>query len=81
MKMQAAVVTSFTEPPHYQSFDAPTPHGDDEVDVVAVARRGGGAGRRGDAGVSYAPLVEVSEMHVTRDAGRCLVRPPACDQE
>lgn len=38
MKMNAAVVTSFNEPPHYQAFDAPTPHGDDEIvaDVLAV---------------------------------------------
>jgi NADPH:quinone reductase-like Zn-dependent oxidoreductase len=38
MKMNAAVVTSFDEPPRYQAFDAPEPHGDDEVlaDVLAV---------------------------------------------
>jgi NADPH:quinone reductase-like Zn-dependent oxidoreductase len=37
-KMNAAVVTSFSEPPHYQPFDQPVPHSDDEVlvDVLAV---------------------------------------------
>jgi NADPH:quinone reductase-like Zn-dependent oxidoreductase len=38
MKMNAAVVTSFDEPPHYQVFDAPEPNGEHEVlaDVLAV---------------------------------------------
>jgi NADPH:quinone reductase-like Zn-dependent oxidoreductase len=37
-KMNAAVVTSFDEPPHYQEFDVPQPETDDQilVDVVAV---------------------------------------------
>jgi len=37
-KMNAAVVTSFDEPPHYQQFEIPQPEGDDEqlVDVLAV---------------------------------------------
>ena len=37
-KMNAAVVTSFDEPPHYQEFDVPHPTNDDEilVDVLAV---------------------------------------------
>jgi NADPH:quinone reductase-like Zn-dependent oxidoreductase len=37
-KMNAAVVTSFDEPPHYQEFEVPQPTGDDEVlvDVLAV---------------------------------------------
>ena len=36
--MNAAVVTSFDEPPHYQPFDVPQPAGDGEilVDVLAV---------------------------------------------
>ena len=36
--MNAAVVTSFDEPPHYQQFEVPQPTGDDEmlVDVLAV---------------------------------------------
>jgi NADPH:quinone reductase-like Zn-dependent oxidoreductase len=36
--MNAAVVTSFDEPPHYQPFDIPQPEGADEalVDVLAV---------------------------------------------
>src|SRR5580692_2192631 len=38
MKMNAAVVTSFDEPPHYQSFDPPQPRGEHEVlaDVLAA---------------------------------------------
>jgi NADPH:quinone reductase-like Zn-dependent oxidoreductase len=38
MKMHAAVVTSFDEPPHYQEFEVRQPTSDDEiaVDVVAV---------------------------------------------
>jgi NADPH:quinone reductase-like Zn-dependent oxidoreductase len=37
-KMHAAVVTSFSEPPHYQQFDAPEASGPDQilVDVLAV---------------------------------------------
>jgi NADPH:quinone reductase-like Zn-dependent oxidoreductase len=38
MKMHAAVVTSFDEPPHYQEIEVPRPTGHDEilVDVLAV---------------------------------------------
>ena len=38
VKMNASVVTSFDEPPHYQEFDVPQPTNDDEVlvDVLAV---------------------------------------------
>jgi NADPH:quinone reductase-like Zn-dependent oxidoreductase len=38
MKMHAAVVTSFDEPPHYQEFEEPLPTSGDEmvVDVLAV---------------------------------------------
>jgi NADPH:quinone reductase-like Zn-dependent oxidoreductase len=38
MKMHAAVVASFDEPPHYEEFDQPLPASDDEilVDVLAV---------------------------------------------
>jgi NADPH:quinone reductase-like Zn-dependent oxidoreductase len=46
--MNAAVVTSFDEPPHYEQFDVPGPAGE-LVDVVAVALhprvRSGAAGR------------------------------------
>jgi D-arabinose 1-dehydrogenase-like Zn-dependent alcohol dehydrogenase len=37
-RMNAAVVTSFAEPPHYQQFEVPRPDGADEalVDVLAV---------------------------------------------
>jgi hypothetical protein len=37
-KMNAAVVTSFSEPPHYQQFEVPQPRSDAEtlVDVLAV---------------------------------------------
>ena len=30
-KLNAAVVTSFGEPPHYQSFDVPQPAAEDEI--------------------------------------------------
>ncbi len=49
-EMNAAVVTSFDEPPHYQRFDVPQPATDDEivVDVLAVGlhprTRSGAAG-------------------------------------
>ena len=38
VKMNAAVVTSFDEPPHYQEFEVPQPTNNDEVlvDVLAV---------------------------------------------
>src|SRR5579862_1098157 len=48
--MNAAVVTSFEEPPHYQRFEVPHPHGAEEalVDVLAVGlhprTRSGAAG-------------------------------------
>jgi NADPH:quinone reductase-like Zn-dependent oxidoreductase len=51
MKMNAAVVTSFDEPPHYQKFEVPQPSSSDEllVDVLAVGLhprvRTGAAGR------------------------------------
>ena len=37
-RMNAAVVTSFAEPPHYQPFEVPQPNAADEfiVDVLAV---------------------------------------------
>lgn len=37
-RMNAAVVTSFAEPPHYQQFEVPQPNAADEflVDVLAV---------------------------------------------
>ncbi len=50
-QMNAAVVMSFDEPPHYQPFDVPTPTTDDELLVEVVAAglhprvRGGAAGR------------------------------------
>ena len=46
-KMNAAVVTSFDKPPHYQQFDVPQP-GNDEVlvDVLAVGPAPAGAERR-----------------------------------
>ena len=36
-KMNAAVVTSFEEPPHYQQFEAPTPSGENEILVQIEA--------------------------------------------
>jgi NADPH:quinone reductase-like Zn-dependent oxidoreductase len=50
-KMNAAVVTAFDEPPHYQEFEEPAPRSEDEVlvDVLAVGlhprTRTGAAGR------------------------------------
>ncbi|SOD74437.1 NADPH:quinone reductase-like Zn-dependent oxidoreductase [Jatrophihabitans sp. GAS493] len=49
-KVNAAVVTSFSEPPHYREFDLPQPAGDEDilVDVLAVGlhprTRSGAAG-------------------------------------
>jgi NADPH:quinone reductase-like Zn-dependent oxidoreductase len=51
--MNAAVVTSFGEPPHYQPFEVPRPHGTEEalVDVLAVGLHP--RVRSGAAGVHY----------------------------
>ena len=49
-RMNAAVVTSFAEPPHYQPFEVPQPNAADEfiVDVLAVGLpRGSAAARPG----------------------------------
>jgi NADPH:quinone reductase-like Zn-dependent oxidoreductase len=53
VKMNAAVVTSFDEPPHYQEFDVPQPTTDDEVlvDVLAVGLHP--RTRTGAAGAHY----------------------------
>jgi NADPH:quinone reductase-like Zn-dependent oxidoreductase len=52
-QMNAAVVTSFGEPPHYQQFDVPRPATDDEilVDVLAVGLHP--RTRTGAAGTHY----------------------------
>ncbi|HXY42568.1 MAG TPA: hypothetical protein VEH29_00110 [Acidimicrobiales bacterium] len=52
-KMNAAVVTSFSEPPHYQPFELPQPAGAAEilVDVLAVGLHP--RVRTGAAGVNY----------------------------
>jgi NADPH:quinone reductase-like Zn-dependent oxidoreductase len=52
-KMNAAVVTSFDEPPHYQQFEAPQPNTDDEllVEVLAVGLHP--RTRTGAAGIHY----------------------------
>jgi NADPH:quinone reductase-like Zn-dependent oxidoreductase len=52
-KMNAAVVTTFGEPPHYQQFEVPRPTGDDEilVDVLAVGLHP--RTRTGAAGAHY----------------------------
>jgi NADPH:quinone reductase-like Zn-dependent oxidoreductase len=52
-KMNAAVVTSFGEPPHYQQFEVPQPTGGDEilVDVLAVGLHP--RTRTGAAGAHY----------------------------
>ena len=52
-KMNAAVVTSFDQPPHYQQFEMPQPATDDEilVDVLAVGLHP--RTRTGAAGAHY----------------------------
>jgi NADPH:quinone reductase-like Zn-dependent oxidoreductase len=52
-KMNAAVVTSFSEPPHYQEFEVPQPRSDAEilVDVLAVGLHP--RVRTGASGVHY----------------------------
>ena len=52
-RMNAAVVTSFAEPPHYQPFEVPQPNAADEfvVDVLAVGLHP--RVRSGAAGVHY----------------------------
>jgi NADPH:quinone reductase-like Zn-dependent oxidoreductase len=52
-KMNAAVVTSFSEPPHYQQFEVPQPRSPDEmlVDVLAVGLHP--RTRTGAAGAHY----------------------------
>jgi NADPH:quinone reductase-like Zn-dependent oxidoreductase len=50
--MNAAVVTTFTEPPHYQQFEVPRPSGDEVLaDVLAVGLHP--RVRSGAAGVHY----------------------------
>jgi NADPH:quinone reductase-like Zn-dependent oxidoreductase len=52
-KMHAAVVTSFSEPPHYLPFDVPQPRTDDEVLVDVLAAGLHPRVRSGAAGVHY----------------------------
>jgi NADPH:quinone reductase-like Zn-dependent oxidoreductase len=61
-KMNAAVVTSFDEPPHYQQFDVPEPTSDDQllVDVVAAGlhpRVRSGAGGRHYTSTGELPMI------------------------
>ena len=64
--MNAAVVTSFEEPPRYRRFEVPRPHGTEEalVDVLAVGLhprvRSGASGARPSSpisGVIVAPSI------------------------
>ncbi len=52
--MNAAVVTSFAEPPRYQRFEVPRPHNADEVLVDVLAAGLHPRVRSGAAGVHYA---------------------------
>jgi NADPH:quinone reductase-like Zn-dependent oxidoreductase len=52
-KMNAAVVTSFGEPPHYQQFDVPQPATDDEILVDVLAAGLHPRVRTGAAGAHY----------------------------
>src|SRR5580704_12480691 len=53
-KMNAAVVTSFSEPPHYLPFDVPQPRTGDEMLVDVLAAGLHPRVRSGAAGVHYA---------------------------
>jgi len=62
VQMNAAVVTSFSEPPHYQRFDVPEPATADEavVDVLAVGlhpRVRSGAGGRHYTSTGTLPMI------------------------
>jgi NADPH:quinone reductase-like Zn-dependent oxidoreductase len=52
-KMNAAVVTSFSEPPHYQQFEVPQPTTDDEILVDVLAAGLHPRVRTGAAGAHY----------------------------
>jgi hypothetical protein len=52
-KMNAAVVTSFNEPPHYLPFDVPQPGTSDEMLVDVLAAGLHPRVRSGAAGVHY----------------------------
>src|SRR3984957_2036001 len=76
-KMNAAVVTSFDEPPHYQEFDVPQPTTDDEVlvDVLAVGLHP--RVRTGAAGAHYTstgklPMIPGVDGVGKRDDGKTI---------
>lgn len=67
--MNAAVVTSFAEPPHYQRFEVPRPRSAEEalVDVLAVGLHP--RVRSGAAGAHYTstgilPMIPLSLIHI-----------------
>ena len=57
--MHAAVVTSFTEPPHYQSFEDPVADGDHEEVVRVLAAGLHPRVRSGASGSHYASTREL----------------------
>jgi NADPH:quinone reductase-like Zn-dependent oxidoreductase len=69
-KMNAAVVTSFGEPPHYQQFEVPQPASDDEilVDVLAVGLHP--RVRTGAAGAHYTSTGTLPMVPGTDGIGR-----------
>ena len=78
--MNAAVVTSFEEPPHYQRFEVPHPHGSEEalVDVLAAGLHP--RVRSGAAGAHYTSTGTLGAGRVVgagRDLGRLDALTPA----
>src|SRR5690242_2672768 len=71
-RMNAAVVTSFGQPPHYQPFEVPQPNAADEfiVDVLAV-----GLHPRVRSGCRRGPLYE--QRHAADDSRDRCGRPAA----
>jgi D-arabinose 1-dehydrogenase-like Zn-dependent alcohol dehydrogenase len=69
--MNAAVVTSFDEPPHYQQFEVPQPAGDGEilVDVLAVGLHP--RVRTGAAGAHYTSRRTLPMIPFGPKAPRC----------
>jgi NADPH:quinone reductase-like Zn-dependent oxidoreductase len=74
--MNAAVVTSFDEPPHYQQFEVPQPRNEDEilVDVLAVGLhprvRSGAAGNHYTSSGALPMVPGVDGVGLTADGKR-----------
>jgi NADPH:quinone reductase-like Zn-dependent oxidoreductase len=69
-KMNAAVVTSFSEPPHYLPFDVPQPTTDDEMLVDVLAAGLHPRVRSGAAGVHYTSTGTLPMIPGTDAVGR-----------